>query len=56
MSDRINQIEEQAKVILEWCRQRKGLPEEQWDILECREIIFRESFGSLVTVVRTFHW
>lgn len=35
MSDRINEIEEQAKVILEWCRQQR-LPEEERDILELR--------------------
>lgn len=36
MNDRINELEEQAKVILEWCRQQKELPEEQRDILELR--------------------
>ena len=36
MSDRISELEEQAKVILEWCRQQR-LPEEQRDILELRE-------------------
>lgn len=37
MIDRINEIEEQAKVIFEWCRQQKELPEEKRDILELRE-------------------
>lgn len=36
MTDRINEIEEQAKVILEWCRQQR-LPENERDILELRE-------------------
>lgn len=36
MSDRIAEIEEQAKVILEWCRQQKELPKEEQDILELR--------------------
>ncbi len=36
MRDRIDEIEEQAKVILEWCKQQR-LPEEQRDILELRE-------------------
>lgn len=36
MSDRIEEIEQQAKVILEWCRQQKELPEEERDILELR--------------------
>lgn len=36
MSDRIAEIEEQAKVMLEWCRQQKELPEEERDILELR--------------------
>lgn len=31
MTDRISELEEQAKVILEWCRQQKELPEEQRD-------------------------
>lgn len=35
MSDRIKELEEQAKVILEWCRQQR-LPEEQRDIFELR--------------------
>ncbi len=35
MNDRINEIEEQAKVILEWCRQQQ-LPEEERDIFELR--------------------
>lgn len=35
MSDRIKELEEQAKVILEWCRQQR-LPEEERDILEFR--------------------
>ena len=39
MTDRINEIEEQAKVMLEWCRQQRELPEkEKRDILEYREI------------------
>lgn len=36
MIDRINEIEEQAEVILEWCRQQKELPEEKRDIFELR--------------------
>lgn len=35
MADRISEIEEQAKVILEWCQQQR-LPEEQRDIFELR--------------------
>lgn len=35
MTDRIKELEEQAKVILEWCRQQR-LPEEERDILEFR--------------------
>ena len=37
MTDRISELEEQAKVILDCCRQQR-LPEEQRDILEFREI------------------
>jgi len=37
MTDRIDEIEEQAKVILDCCRQQR-LPEEHRDILEYREI------------------
>lgn len=36
MNDRISEIEEQAKVILEWCRQQR-LPDEQRDIFEFTE-------------------
>ena len=33
MNDRIKELEEQAKVILEWCRQQH-LPQEERDVLE----------------------
>ncbi len=33
MTDRIKELEEQAKVILEWCRQQR-LPKEERDIFE----------------------
>lgn len=36
MTDRIKELEEQAKVILEWCRQQQ-LPEEERDILELKD-------------------
>lgn len=36
MTDRIKELEEQANVILEWCRQQQ-LPEEERDILELKD-------------------
>lgn len=37
MTDRIKELEEQAKVILEWCRQQQ-LPEEERDFCEAQSI------------------
>lgn len=37
MSDRIKELEEQANVILEWCRQQ-SLPEEDRDFCEAQSI------------------
>ena len=36
MNDRISELEAQAKVILEWCRQQKELPEGERGVLESR--------------------
>lgn len=38
MNDRIDEIEEQAKIILEWCRQQR-LPKEERDILEFKKLL-----------------
>lgn len=38
MRDRIKELEEQAKVILEWCRQQQ-LPEDERDILEFKKLL-----------------
>lgn len=53
MNDRISEIEEQAKVILEWCRQQKELPEEKRDILEFRKRQLGSSQDWMVTTSAT---
>lgn len=55
MTDRIIELEEQAKVIVEWCRQQREVPEGQRDILEFRnfcgphwEVVFEPTWNFLL--------
>lgn len=50
MTDRISEIEEQTKVILEWCRQQR-LPDEERDILEFRDRHSRTETWTKTTTV-----